>query len=95
MGLLESKPKQDQIQLHHAKLEWYNRTIEAIEEHERQQWKAATPGSARLALYWLQTVVCVLESVPRATFHAFAWLVAAVWLGLELGRDSWQLPCAI
>jgi len=88
MGLLESKPREDQIQLYHAKLEWYERTIEAIEEHERQQWKKVTPGSARLALYWLQMLVCVLESVPRATFHACAWLVAAVWLGLALGTKQ-------
>eukprot|EP00929_Paragymnodinium_shiwhaense_P077651 TRINITY_DN4000_c0_g1_i1.p1 TRINITY_DN4000_c0_g1~~TRINITY_DN4000_c0_g1_i1.p1 ORF type:complete len:344 (-),score=29.39 TRINITY_DN4000_c0_g1_i1:124-1155(-) len=50
-------------------LRQWGQTIAEVNEHEKQAWKDATPGPCRLAVYWLQTLLCEVEQVPRMIWH--------------------------
>eukprot|EP00928_Gymnodinium_smaydae_P046339 TRINITY_DN3086_c0_g1_i1.p1 TRINITY_DN3086_c0_g1~~TRINITY_DN3086_c0_g1_i1.p1 ORF type:complete len:316 (+),score=20.89 TRINITY_DN3086_c0_g1_i1:55-1002(+) len=65
-----------------VQLKTWKDTIREIDEFERDAWRAVTPGHCRLALYWIQMMLCIFELVPRILFHVASWLITLPFVGL-------------
>jgi len=67
-------------------LQLWEKTIAEIDQYEMAEWAKIRPGCLRLAVYWLQMLVCLLEVLIRLPFHGAAFLLAAPCAGLGVLR---------
>lgn len=78
------------MQVYQASMKHWSATIHEVEEYELGEWRRLTPGPCRLAIYWVQMLLCLAEAPGRCAFHAVAWCLAMVMATLEL---VWLTRC--